>query len=177
MQGESQTLGNLGVVYYWWGQYAKAVEYYQKDLTICRRIGEVLGEGIALNNLGAVYKEWGQYAKAEEYYEQDLAISRKIGNEKGEAKALVNLGQVYAHSGDYHNALANFTKGLAIYQKIGIPLGWAKKCIGELYLDMGDIEKAEPVINEAGYDFSLDRLALLKSEYAKAKDYYKKQCD
>ena len=62
----------------------------------------------------------------------------------------MNLGQVYAHSGDYHNALANFTKGLAIYQKIGVPLGWAKKCIGELYLDKGDIAKAEPVYQGVG---------------------------
>ena len=124
-----------------------------------------------------MYKNWGQYSRAAEYYEKDLAITRKIGNREGEAIVLMNLGEVYAHNGNYHNALENFTEGLAIYQKIGVPLAWAKKCIGELYLDMGDIEKAEPFIKESNRDFSLARLALLKSEYAQARDLYKKRCE
>ena len=66
-----------------WGQYAKAVEYYEKSLQIARKIGNVKGEGNTLNNLGIVYKDWGQYAKAVEYYEKSLQIKQEDRGRQG----------------------------------------------------------------------------------------------
>ena len=73
------TLNNIGLVYDSWGQYPKALEYYERSLAITRKLRDVKVEGVTLNNIGLVYKSWGQYPKALEYYEKSLAITRKIG--------------------------------------------------------------------------------------------------
>jgi tetratricopeptide (TPR) repeat protein len=171
---EGQTLTCLGNVYWHWGQYAKSVEFYQKSLEISRKVGDVKTEGQTLGNLGIVYSDWGQYPKAVEFYEKDLAICRKIGDVKGEGQTLGDLGKVYQHWGEYDKALTNFQQGLEIYLKIGVPAGSFKDKIGNLYLDRGEIVKAEPFIKEAGYNSSLGRLSLLRSDYGRAKEYYEK---
>ena len=118
------------------------------------------GEGATLNNLGNVYRSWGQYAKAVEYYEKSLEIKRKIGDVKGEGLTLSNLGEVYRHRGEHDKALASFQKGVEIYVKIGVPAGRPNDLIGNLYLDTGELAKAEPFIKQANYNSSLGQTVL-----------------
>ena len=157
-----------------WGQYAKAVEYHEKSLQIERKIGDVEGEGRTLGNLGNVYRDWGQYAKAVEYSEKSLGIKRKIGDVAGEGRTLTNLGEVYRHRGEHDKALASFQKGMEIYVKIGVPLGRPNDLIGNLYLDTGELAKAEPFIKQANSNSSLGRLSLAKADYPSAKNSYEK---
>ena len=172
VNGEGNTLTGLGIVYADWGQYAKAVEYYEKSLAIFTKTGDVKGEGSDLHNLGSVYKEWGQYAKAVEFYEKSLEIARKIGDVHAEGQTLTNLGEIYRAQGEHDKALASFQKGLEIYVKMGVPVGSPKDSIGNLYLDIGEIQKAEPFIKEGDYGPSLGRLSLLKMDYPSAKNSY-----
>ncbi len=150
----------------------KAVQKYEEALSIFRKIGDVEGEGSSLLNLGSVYGCWGQYAKAVEYYEKSLEIKRKIGDVKGEGSTLMGLGEVYRHLGEHDKALASFQKGLEIYVKIGVPVGLPNDLIGNLYLDIGDLAKAEPFIKQANYTSSLGRLSLAKADYPSAKNSY-----
>ena len=46
------TLNNIGGVYNSWGQYPKALEYYEKSLAIRQKLGDVKGEGVTLNYIG-----------------------------------------------------------------------------------------------------------------------------
>ena len=172
--GRGAALNNLGNVYADWGQYSKAVEYYEKSLEIARKLGDVRGEGATLNNVGLVHAAWGQTLKAVEYYERSLAIKTKLGDVRGQGTTLMNLGSVYVQRGEYEKALANFQTGLTKSEEIGVPPGWPKKLMGDLYLDMGDAEKAEPLLTEAGHNSSLGRLHLVKSDYQGARDYYEK---
>jgi len=171
-KGEGLTLNNLGNVFSGWGQYDKAVEYYEKSLAVCGELKNRKGEGSALNNLGNVYKNWGQHDKAVEYYEKSLAIKRELKDLKGEGQTLNNLGSIYAQRREFENALANFRTALTIYQETGVPVDRPKKLMGDLYLDMGETKKAEPLLREAGYWSSLGRLHVVKSDYQGAKRYY-----
>ena len=108
------------------------------------------GEGNALANLGNVYESWGQYDKAIDYYEKDLAICRKLDRVGGEGLTLNYLGRVYATQGQVLEALTSFRKGLEIFKKIGVSTDWATDNIGNLYLDSGEVQKAEPFIEEGG---------------------------
>jgi tetratricopeptide (TPR) repeat protein len=130
------------MVYDSWGQYAKALENYEKSLAIKRKIGDVQGEAVTLNNIGVVYKSWGQYAKALEFYEKSLAITRKIGDVKGEGATLWNMAYVHMAMGQYPEALSNLNKALEIYTRIGVPTDGVKDSMAEVYLEMGDIDKA-----------------------------------
>lgn len=77
-QGQAYALGWIGQVYKALGQYASALEYFEKSLTITRRIGSPKEEGITLSEIAQAYNSLGDYAKALDYYEKSLAITRRI---------------------------------------------------------------------------------------------------
>jgi tetratricopeptide (TPR) repeat protein/CHAT domain-containing protein len=170
--GEGTALNNLGVVYGDWGQYDKAVECYEKSLAIMRALKNRIGEGDSLNNLGTVYADWGQFEKAADSYEKSLVICRELKDRKSEGQTLNNLGKVYSAWRVYDKALASFQRGLEIYKMIGVPTGLPNNNIGNLYLDIGEVEKAGPFIKEGNYTESMGRLSLLKADYLSAKTYY-----
>ncbi|MEW6531560.1 MAG: tetratricopeptide repeat protein [Thermodesulfobacteriota bacterium] len=173
-QIEANALGLLAVVYKDWGQYYKAMEYGEKSLEIARKVTNLNTEAGVLNDLGNAYKDWGQYSKAEEYLKKSLEIRQEIGDLKGQGATLSNLGQVYEHSGDRDKALRNYEQCLEIFSRIGNPATWPKERMGNLYLDAGDIPRAEGLLREADHERSLGRLSLVKGEYDKAKTFYEK---
>ncbi len=75
------------------------MKYKSGQLSLCREIGDRLGEGNTLGNIGIVYDELGQYQEALAYYEQALAIAQEIGDRRGEKSKLGNIGLVYNHLG------------------------------------------------------------------------------
>ncbi|MGO9117180.1 MAG: tetratricopeptide repeat protein, partial [Desulfomonilaceae bacterium] len=175
VKNEAVALNNIGLVYYTWGQYPKALEYYEKTLAIAKKIGDVKGEGSSLNNIASVYFHWGQHPKALEYYEKDLAIAKKIGDVKGVGSSLNNIASVYFHWGQYPKALEYYEKCLAIEKRIGVPFDRTEYSIGDLYLTMGDIQKAEPILKKANRYMSLGRLALVKSDFIEARRLFEGQ--
>ncbi|MGO9119055.1 MAG: CHAT domain-containing protein [Desulfomonilaceae bacterium] len=172
---EGVTLSAIGMVYYAWGQYPKALEYYEKSLEITREIGDVKQEGATLSNIGMVYNSWGQYPKALEYHEKSLEIRQKLGDVKGEGVTLKYIGLVYYSLGQYPKALEYYAKSLAIQKKIGVPYDGTEDSIGNVYLTMGDMENAEPILKKANRWVSLGRLALVKSDFNEAKNQFDKQ--
>ena len=174
VSGEGSALKNLGNVYLDWGQYDKAVECYGKSLAIWREVQDPAEEAGALNNLGHVYESWGQYDKAMENFKTSLRIRRNLRDKSGEAGSLSSMGITYAQMGQFEEALKHLQEANTINAEIGVPTRGGKDDIGNVYLDMGQLDKAEPLIVEAGYDVSLGRLHLLKAEYSKAADYYQK---
>ena len=172
VRNQGITLNNIGAVYDNLGQYSKALEYYQKSLEIRKKIGDISGEGTTLGNIGAVYKNLGQYSKALEYYEKSLEIRRKIGDISGEGTTLGNIGVVYAQEGKYHDAIKVTRESLDIENKIGVPTKGTIDLIANYYLDAGDLNKAEPLIKDTGYDSTQGRLALMKLDYPSAITHY-----
>jgi len=152
----------------------QAVQNYEQALRIFERVGSKREIGVTANNLGLVYADWGQYDKAVDYYEKSLAIAREFKDRKVEGQTLMNLGEVKQYRGQLGEAEASFHQGLKIYEIGKMPTGWPKNLLGMLYLDKGDMAKAEPLIKEAGYDSSTGRLFLVKKDYAKAKESYER---
>jgi CHAT domain-containing protein len=168
-------LHNIGLVYDSWGQYQKALDYYEKSMEIDRKGGDVAGDdGQTLECIGGIYESWGQYQKALEYYEKSLAIRRNRGDVKGEAGNAKRMAELYQQIGQYDKALGKAKEALAIYEKIGVPTDNAKDTIGNIYLDQGNIEAAEPLLKEANYRSSLGRRCLMKSDYAGAGEVYER---
>ena len=171
---EALRMNNIALVYSSWGHYQKALEYHEKALEVYRQAGNQRAEGTALNNMADVYQRLGQYQLALQYSEKSLEIKRQIGDVKGEADTLSSMGKLLASLGKTDEAMANFQKGLEIRKRIGVPTHSSHDLIGNLYLDMGDIQQAEAHIVEGAYNSSLGRLCLLKSNFPEAKNYYEK---
>ncbi|MFA6222226.1 MAG: CHAT domain-containing tetratricopeptide repeat protein [Desulfomonilaceae bacterium] len=175
VKGEGITLTHIGMVYQSWGQYQKALEYYEKALAINQKIGDVQGEGANLNNIAGVYQSWGQYQKALEYQVKSLAIRRKIGDVSGEGVTLTHIGMVYKSWGQYQKALEYYEKDLALRKKIGVPYNGTENSIGDVYLAMGDIQRAEPILKKTNFSVSLGRLALLNADYNEARSQFERK--
>lgn len=174
-QPEANALNNLGVIYNDWGRYASAVECYEKSLGIKRELGDRMTEGGTLENLGTLYGDLGQYERAIEYYEKSLAMFRELKLRNEEGGALGNIGNILAHRGDRSQALARFEEQIRILSEVGANTGRPKNCIANLHLDSGDLVKAEQYLKGVGYDASLGRLALMKSDYVAAASHYKRR--
>lgn len=143
-QGEEQALSNLGLAYYYLGDYNHAIKYHQQSLRVAQSVGNRRGEGAALGNLGIAYHAVGEYKRAIEYYQQHLTIAREIANRGGEAVALGNLGIAYHALGEYTKAIEYYQQQLSIAQTIGDRQCEANSIgnLGNAYKALGDYVKA-----------------------------------
>jgi len=172
VQGQRTVLNNLGLIEKNRGRYSKALEQFRKALEIDTAQDSL--RILTLNNLGDLSRSWGDYRKALEYYQASLEVSEKIGDAEEEGKALINIGKVYEELDRYDEAVEKSKKALDIFTTIGVATNWPKKILGDLYLDMGKVDQAEAYVKEAGYDSSLGRYYLFKSQPETAKRYYER---
>jgi len=116
-------LSDYGSMYYIVGEYAKAIEYYERALKInLATLGRTHpSTATTYNNLGALYQKMGEHEKALEYYEKALAIGEEVlGIEHPETATYYNnLGLLYHQSmGKHEKALEYYEKALAIREEV-----------------------------------------------------------
>ena len=110
----------IGLVYYYQGDYPQALDYFFKALAIDERVlgKDHPGTATDYNNIGGVYYSQGDYPQALEYYFKALAIrERVLGTDHPDtATSYNNIGLVYDNQGDYPQALEYYFKALAIHE-------------------------------------------------------------
>ncbi|BAZ77513.1 TPR repeat-containing protein [Aulosira laxa NIES-50] len=115
-QAEGTVLGNLGVAYFFLGDYKKAIEHHQQSLAIALEFKDRNSEGKALGNLGIAYFQLGDYPKAIEYQQQRLVIAREIKDRLGEGQSLNNLGLAFYKSGNLSAAEKTLFDGIKVWE-------------------------------------------------------------
>jgi tetratricopeptide (TPR) repeat protein len=93
---------NIGVYYQKQGNLVKAIESYEKVLSLDPDNAE------AHNNLGIIYKEQGDIDKAVEHFQRVVTLN------PGMDEAHNNLGVIYYLSKDQRNAVMEYRKALDI---------------------------------------------------------------
>lgn len=172
VKAEAESLNNVGNVYRAWGQYDKALECYDKSVHISKKVGDAKGEAESLNNLGRVLQSWGRYDKALECYQKSLNITHKIGDVRGEAASLKSMGIVSAALDQHEQAARYYEQALEIEKGVGVSTSLTNALLAQLYLDQGDIQKAEEFVRQANKTIPKARLLLLKSDFRGAKKLY-----
>ncbi len=170
--GEGITLNNIGLLYAEWGKYPQALEYYEKSLTVSENLGERAVQAKTHNNIAMVYLAWGQYHRALDHFRKSLTLKESCGDVQGVGVVLHNMAHVNMALGNHENALTNLENALNIYKDLQIPSEGIKASIGEVYLDMGNVSKAEEYLREAGWDSTLGLAALIKSDFKAAQTHY-----
>jgi two-component system, sensor histidine kinase and response regulator len=95
MQGLSGNVyTNIAIAYMDHGQVAKAIEYFDKSLSISEKYGEAATCG-SLINLSDVHTQTGNYALAKKYAVRAMKISRNVGDSSNLAIALFNISEIY----------------------------------------------------------------------------------
>lgn len=138
-------LVNIGIIYKSWGEYEKALEYYQENLKLQEEIGNTFGIAIALNNIANIHFYMGMdMDKALQNYQKSLELFKQVENMQYIADTYNNIGLVYREKKDMGEALNNYNRALRIFKDINNKSGIAKSqnLIGGIYLEGGNYEDA-----------------------------------
>jgi len=166
-KGRLTTLNNLGVLEKNRARYSEALDWYEMALDTGPQSDSL--KGLLRRNMGNFFRLWGEYEKAVQNYERSAAMYDSLGDRKQAGEVLLDACQTYAQWGRDESALKSAKKALQNFAKVGAPTDWSKKLMGDILMDTGRLDEAEPYIKEADYGSSLGRLSLLRSQPEAAK--------
>jgi predicted ATPase/class 3 adenylate cyclase len=121
----ARAVHGLGVLLAQQGEYRRAVELFEGNLALWRKLGDREQESRELNSLGATYQYLGDLGAARSLLEKSAEIGRKLGSGPRVAIALGNLGQVESDAGNLDRASGLLRESLALYRKFGDDAGVA----------------------------------------------------
>ncbi|MBI5251115.1 MAG: CHAT domain-containing protein [Desulfomonile tiedjei] len=176
---QAQAHNNLGILYQTSGKPQASAQQFNQALEAAGKDPE-LRRNVTANLLESLQKQ-GKFSEAETVAKRALEDARNVWNPKLKVFTLQSVGSLYLEwarvTGDqakYNQALEQFESALKIAQSAGIPKYYAAKLVGDVYLEMGRPQMAEPYIKTSGFNSSLARLHLIKGELKEAKVTFEK---
>jgi adenylate cyclase len=141
------SLANIGGIYKYLGDIARAMEYYRRSLNKYEEMGEMgdkKGIALLLSNIGLAYYDHGDIPKAWDHYQRSLKIEEELGNRHGIARTYGNLGIIYKDQGKQSKAFEYLQRTLSIMEELGEKWGAAMALItlGDIHAENGDEDLA-----------------------------------
>jgi len=172
------------------GDYAKAIDYYNKSLKISEELRDKNGIAICLGNIGVVFNEQGNVKEALRYNKKTLKVFEELEDQRGIASTLNNIGIIYKKQFNYVESIFYLKKSLKIKEEIGDKKGIANSLIniGNIYKNQNKSEKAftyykkslniyEVIEDKSGIGNALENIGNIyfkHKNYEKSFIYYKK---
>ena len=100
-------------------EWDQAIEFYNKDLQISEKVGDIHGMAQTYNNLGLVYQYKGKWDQAIEFYNKSLEVFEKVGDIHGMAQTYGNLAVLVMEQKDYLRALSLFWRVQFLFISLG----------------------------------------------------------
>jgi class 3 adenylate cyclase/predicted ATPase len=140
----ANSFNNIGLVYWYQGEYDSAMSAYESALSVMQEINNRYGIAASHINIGNIRRDQGNYQSAQDYYQKSLTTSQMIGSRRGMAVALLNIGAIYHDKGDYQKAHEYFNQSLSLSREINARREEtvALTSIGNLYHDQGEYGRA-----------------------------------
>ena len=102
--GDDVNLGtahmNIGITYWWSGQFALAEQYEKEALNIFERFVYFLGQAQAKGNLALIYRDQQRWTDAECHFDESLTLFRQLGHTEREIKTMLEIVQFEIDRGD-----------------------------------------------------------------------------
>ena len=130
--------------------WADCIAAHRIAVDSARAAGERLGEAWVLSQLGFSLARLRD-AEAFEHLEQALAIRRELGDQRGEVQTALALADAYYKIQGPQAALAPSKRGLELARKLDNAslLGTCLVNLGEIYLDLGNLDEAAACFERA----------------------------
>jgi len=157
--------GSLAVVM---AQYQEAVDAYEASLSICRELGDRVGQCRIFMDLGNVSYYQSDFERAKIWYTDGLAIARQLENWTSVGRLLSNLGMIVQAQGDLETALKLYFEGRDVFHRLGDRQGIAHCLlnVGTIYIGWSrddearaNLEECLALVEELG-DRSMTALAI-----------------
>jgi DNA-binding NtrC family response regulator/tetratricopeptide (TPR) repeat protein len=154
-RGRIAARNSLGKVWLEKGDYESAAGYFHDNLDDAGAAGALFEVSRAHINLGICALRRADFAGAEAHYRAGLSASREHGDLRHRAFCLQNLGVLAQWRRDYGAALRFYQEAAGAFKRLGQRpwLAWVALDLGDLYLGLGDVERAQAMVALA------DRLA------------------
>ncbi len=142
---KGQALVNLGQAYDRFGDFARAIGYFEQSLKIAEAIGDPQMRAASMNDLAQIHEASGDVDNAFKYYRQGLDLLRSVKDKQGESDALNNMAHVFQNKKMYDSALVYFSASKNIRDAIKDTFGIAMSLnnLGTFYYLTGKFDEAE----------------------------------
>ena len=151
---EAVTLLNIGDLYNKLNDFSRALESYEKSLTILRELKNPGAEANVLSHIGTVHTSLNNLTEALKYLDQ----ARKIGETNPtlnipriQTYTLLGIGEVYRRQGKFVEALSLFNEARRLAETVGDRQqeSDAEQKLGETHLALDDRSRAQESYDKA----------------------------
>ena len=151
IRGEYNTVGQLGLWYWYNNDNETARKMLLQSLDLIRSAGDIRRELDMLINLGVISKDMYLFTEALSCYEQAQKIAKRIGDRTGEATLLNNMGRASLVSGDFVGAIQYCTEAASVAEEVNdtTTQGLAAFNQGDAYRNLGQYQFARDAMNKA----------------------------
>jgi tetratricopeptide (TPR) repeat protein len=104
LKRQATVLNNLGIDYYYEGDWVKALDVYGRSQELFERIGDVTNVAMAKNNIAEILSDQGHLDEAEQLFEDVRAAVDAAGHRELSLLARLNLGRTAARAGRLNEA-------------------------------------------------------------------------
>ncbi|EHB04828.1 G-protein-signaling modulator 1 [Heterocephalus glaber] len=165
--GEARALYNIGNVYHAKGKQlcwssaqdpgrlppdvretlCKASEFYERNLSLVKELGDRAAQGRAYGNLGNTHYLLGNFTEATTFHKERLSIAKEFGDKAAERRAYSNLGNAHIFLGRFDVAAEYYKKTLQLSRQLRDQAVEAQACysLGNTYTLLRDYERAAEV--------------------------------
>jgi class 3 adenylate cyclase/tetratricopeptide (TPR) repeat protein len=133
------------------GRFGEGKAALEKALFNALSVGDKLSIGVVYAHYGYFYYNKGDWASAKEHYENGLAHFEEIKFHFGLAICFCGIGYAFSFLKDPESGKKYVEKGIQLHLNCGVKwlLSLHNWMAGSIYLDLGDIERAEKTVEEA----------------------------
>jgi CHAT domain-containing protein/Tfp pilus assembly protein PilF len=112
-------VNNMGVIYFQRGEFPRALELFQKHLSLGVTARDQAMTARTLHNIGTIKRLQGDYPQALEYLLRSLTVAEQVGDKRILGGVLNSVGVVHREQGNYARALAYLERGLTMSEAVG----------------------------------------------------------
>jgi CHAT domain-containing protein len=151
---EATSLLNVGDLYSKLNDFSRALESYEKSLTIQRELNNPGAEANVLSHIGTVHISLNNLAEALKYLDQARQIAEThptLNISRIQAYTLIGIGDVYRRQGKLAEALKQFEEARKLAAAVGNRQqeSDAEQKLGETHLALGDRTRAQESYDKA----------------------------
>jgi len=108
------------------GDYALALDYYNKALVTCKETNAFSEIAEAYNKMGLVYKNIAEFDKAIEFLMRATDVEKEHNLTSQLAGSIANVATIYFSKGDFNKAMDGYHQARLVYQDLHDTLRYAK---------------------------------------------------
>lgn len=164
----SELQTNIGISYYFKGNYDSAATHYYKALDVLKKLNEPRKKAGVLNELAKLYRKTRDLDRSLQMYEEAYALYKSVNDDNGMATILNESGVVFEYKGQYEEAIDRYQRSLNIREAMHDINGkaYSLNFIGGAYTQMKKYPQAEKYLLQ-----SLDLRRELKDTFAIALNF------